>query len=76
MIKLANLGISSIMVEGGAFTFNEFLKHNIVDEALIFIAPKIMGKGITAFTDKNSLSRFKTQDYFQSGSDILVNLRK
>jgi diaminohydroxyphosphoribosylaminopyrimidine deaminase/5-amino-6-(5-phosphoribosylamino)uracil reductase len=74
--KLSKLGIASIMVEGGAATYNSFLKQRTVDEVIIFIAPKIMGKGITAFNDKNAFKIFKDHSYYQSGCDILVNLKK
>jgi diaminohydroxyphosphoribosylaminopyrimidine deaminase/5-amino-6-(5-phosphoribosylamino)uracil reductase len=76
MKKLAKFGIASIMVEGGAATYDSFLKQKTVDEVIIFIAPKVMGKGITAFNDKNAFKIFKDHSYYQSGCDILVNLKK
>ena len=76
MKKLAKLGIASIMIEGGAVTYDAFLKQNLVDEMLVFIAPDVMGKGITAFGDKQSFKKFSSVNYFASGKDILVNLKK
>jgi len=32
MVLLFDLNINSLMVEGGAFTLNEFIKHNLYDE--------------------------------------------
>ncbi len=74
--SLAMHNIASIMVEGGAFVYNEFLKAGLVDEMLIFIAPDVMGSGITAFSDKKSFKDFSSVNYYTSGRDILVNLRK
>ena len=74
--KLAAHNIASIMIEGGAFVYNEFLKAGLVDEMLIFIAPDIMGSGITAFSDKKGFKDFSSVNYYTSGRDILVNLRK
>ena len=76
MKKLAAHNIASIMIEGGAFVYNEFLKAGLVDEMLIFIAPDIMGSGITAFSDKKSFKDYSSVNYYTSGRDILVNLRK
>ncbi len=76
MKKLAQMIIASIMVEGGAFTYNEFLKNEMADEVMIFVAPKIMGKGIKAFNDKQLFGRFTDAEYSASGTDLLVNLRK
>lgn len=74
--KLASHYIASIMIEGGAFVYNEFLKAGLVDEMLIFIAPDVMGSGIMAFTDKKNFKDFSSVNYYTSGRDILVNLRK
>lgn len=74
--KLASLNIASIMIEGGAFVYNEFLKSGLVDEMLVFIAPDVMGSGITAFSDKKSFKDFSSVNYYTSGRDMLANLRK
>ena len=74
--KLAAINIASIMIEGGAYVYNEFLEANLVDELLIFIAPDVMGSGITAFANKQAFKQFTRINYYSSGRDILVNLRK
>lgn len=74
--KLARLNIASILVEGGAYTYNEFLKNDMADEVIIFIAPKIMGKGIKAFNEKQLFGKFSETDYSASGTDLLVRFRK
>ncbi len=47
-------GISSVLVEGGAFTFSNFIMSGEVDKILVFIAPKIFGKGISSFEYLNT----------------------
>ena len=44
---LYELGIRSLMVEGGAQVITEFLAGNLVDQMIITIAPQIVG-GLTA----------------------------
>ena len=74
--KIARLGITSILVEGGAFTSTEFLKKNLDDANMIFIAPKIMGEGIDAFNTSIDLRWYKKINYHRSGKDILINIKK
>ena len=49
--KAGKFGITSIMVEGGATLATAFLKAGLVDKHYIFIAPKIIGRGIEAVGD-------------------------
>jgi diaminohydroxyphosphoribosylaminopyrimidine deaminase/5-amino-6-(5-phosphoribosylamino)uracil reductase len=44
--KLMELNISSVIIEGGAFTINQFIQQNIWDEARVFTAPLTLNKGI------------------------------
>ncbi len=46
---LGDRGIKKIMVEGGETVIWEFLRNNLVDELLVFIAPMIIG-GVTSPT--------------------------
>jgi diaminohydroxyphosphoribosylaminopyrimidine deaminase/5-amino-6-(5-phosphoribosylamino)uracil reductase len=74
--KLGKFGISSILVEGGAYTFSEFLNQKTVDEMCVFTAPMIMGDGIETF--KNiSYRKFvnaKSISCDKIGSDILTKI--
>jgi diaminohydroxyphosphoribosylaminopyrimidine deaminase / 5-amino-6-(5-phosphoribosylamino)uracil reductase len=74
--KTASLGISSVMVEGGALTYNEFIKNKLVDEFMIFIAPKVMSKGIQAFNNEINFASYKSINYYKVSNDILVNISK
>ncbi len=41
-------GIQSLIVEGGAHTLNEFIRHNLWDEARVFSTPKPLHAGLSA----------------------------
>ena len=41
--KLAQMSISSILVEGGASLFSSIIREKMVDKFYIFLAPKILG---------------------------------
>jgi diaminohydroxyphosphoribosylaminopyrimidine deaminase/5-amino-6-(5-phosphoribosylamino)uracil reductase len=56
--------ITSVMVEGGASVFSSFLQNEMIDEMHIFIAPKIIGKGITVFKDF-SINTMKEAKFFE-----------
>lgn len=43
---LGGLNISSVLVEGGGKVFTQFISRQLFDSLLIFIAPKIIGKGV------------------------------
>lgn len=54
--KLGSLGIASVLVEGGAYVYSEFVSEKLTDKLLLFIAPKIFGKGISSFDYINNQS--------------------
>lgn len=47
--KFYSMNISSVLVEGGANLFSQFIKTGLFDDIYYFIAPKIIGKGISSF---------------------------
>ena len=49
--KLGELGITSVMVEGGSTIHTECLKSGNADEIVIFFAPKLLGSGVDALGD-------------------------
>jgi len=48
---LGEMGITSILVEGGSKIFTHFIKESLFDKISVFIAPIIIGKGIEAIGD-------------------------
>lgn len=78
---LANLGIKSVMVEGGARVITSFLSQHLVDWVVITIAPTFLG-GLHALENPliscsqgcinlNDLPEFKNVGYEQVGKDIV-----
>ena len=51
MRKAGKTGITSILIEGGSKIATSALKAHIVDKLMIFIAPKLIGRGINAVGD-------------------------
>ncbi len=49
--KLHSMNITSVLVEGGANLYSQFAKTGMFDDIYLFIAPKIIGKGISSFND-------------------------
>ncbi len=63
--KLGRMGIQSILLEGGSRLAGNMLKHELIDEFVLFVAPKILGndgfapfalRGITSIDDTIKLS--------------------
>ncbi|HLD94774.1 MAG TPA: RibD family protein [Anaerolineales bacterium] len=54
--RLGETGIRSVMVEGGGQVISSFLSENLVDRAIITIAPQFVGgyKGLETVIDQNS----------------------
>ncbi len=75
--KLPDLGIMSVLVEGGSEVNASFLVANVVDHLYFFIAPTIFGIGVPVF-DFSKLGKqisplsLKNVSYRQIGVDILV----
>lgn len=75
--KFYSLNISSVLVEGGANLYSQFVKTNLFDDIYLFVAPKIIGKGISSFSDFeiSRLSDAKNLNYVYSKSfdkDLLI----
>lgn len=75
LTRLGELGISSVLVEGGAEIFSSFMVSNLADELLIFQSMKIYGKGLDALklNKKLDLSKAKQLYYHFINTDILIN---
>lgn len=75
--RIAGLGLASVMVEGGAGVFSQFIESGMADKIHVFVAPKIMGDGKT-FSDGIKLKRLadavriEDLEIRQVGSDFLV----
>ncbi len=50
---LGRMGVASVLVEGGAAVFTEFIQRSLFDKISMFIAPVIIGKGVDAIGQLN-----------------------
>lgn len=77
--KLGNMGIDSVLLEGGSNLNFSAVKSGVVDKVICFIAPKIVGgekaktpvegEGISNINDAIKLYKVKAQNI---GEDILI----
>ncbi len=79
--QLAKMKITSVLVEGGSKVFNSFIKQNLFDELLLFVSPKIMGKGLSWAGDFNIGNIKKTLNFEiienkKIADDILIKIKK
>ena len=68
MRKLAKMGVVQLLIEGGGEVFNSAIESRIVDEILVFIAPKIIANA-------NKISKaFQLDDLkiVKIGGDVLL----
>jgi riboflavin biosynthesis pyrimidine reductase len=70
-------GLRSILVEGGSSLATSFLKARLVDKVMLFVAPRILGKGIQSVGDLGMQSvaeslQLVNVDVTTIGGDILV----
>lgn len=79
LVELGKMGITSLMIEGGAEIAGSALDEGIVDKIIFFIAPKIVGgkfapgpvggKGVLKITEATPLYRVRTRRF---ADDIMV----
>lgn len=70
--KLGELGIDSILLEGGSTLNYSALEENIVDKVMVYIAPKIIG-GESSKTSVGGIGIAKLNDAFKL-KDITTNI--
>ena len=78
--EIYKLEMNSVLVEGGSGVFSAFIEQDLADELLVFIAPKIIGKGKTMsdYMELNSLEEAKKLHLASTtnfGEDILLKYK-
>lgn len=78
--ELYKLEFNSVLVEGGSGIFSDFIENDLADELILFIAPKIAGKGITMsekfrIDSLNNVKKLKLEKISNSGEDILLTYK-
>jgi len=69
--------ITSVLIEGGSTVVGEALARGLVDKMMIYIAPKIMGEGLSSvrglkFRTLAGMVRLKEMSFDKIGEDILI----
>jgi diaminohydroxyphosphoribosylaminopyrimidine deaminase / 5-amino-6-(5-phosphoribosylamino)uracil reductase len=75
--RIAAMGIASVLVEGGASVFSQFIRSGMADKLQLFVAPTIIGKG-NGFSNGfeirnlNGAVRLREIETSRLGQDTLV----
>jgi GTP cyclohydrolase II len=74
---LRDLGVRSVLVEGGARVLTSFLKARLADRLIVGIAPTILGAGTDAVGDLDIASvtdalRITNPSVYRAGDDLLL----
>ncbi|MFC1956510.1 bifunctional diaminohydroxyphosphoribosylaminopyrimidine deaminase/5-amino-6-(5-phosphoribosylamino)uracil reductase RibD [Chloroflexota bacterium] len=77
---LGQRGISSVLLEGGSGVITSLLRLGLVDKLVIFVAPKIMGKGIEAvgelnIADVDQALKLPFGRIYRMGEDLVIEAR-
>jgi len=80
---LASQQVMHLIVEGGASTLSSFLKLQLFDRLILFVAPKIIGSlnGLNSFAelmvgDLERCYRVRFTDIRRIGGDIMIEVRR
>jgi|SRR5579864_5583820 len=79
--RLAELEINEVLVEAGARLAGEFITQSLVDELLLYVAPKLLGPQARALVQLPQLTELAAAPQFallemqQLGEDVRLRLR-
>lgn len=82
MGRLVKQGALHVLVEGGAAVHQSFLEAGLVDELVLFVAPKLFGhsgltwSGALGVLDPAKALQFKRLDAVRVGTDLMVTARR
>ena len=80
--RLVKQGALHVLVEGGAMVHQSFLEAGLVDELVLFMAPKLFGHGGLTWSgalqvnDPAKALQFETLDAVRVGPDLMVTARR
>ena len=83
MTKLQDYNIGSILLEGGSTINWEFVRHDLIDDAIICIVPRILGGSSSAslvggagFRRVNTSLKMRLQNYTKRGTELILHYSK
>ncbi len=71
-----DLNILSLFVEGGATVLSSFYNQNLFDELLLYIAPKVFGKGISCLKNAEEFDNLQLFYSRKFGNDLSLIYRR
>lgn len=80
--EIASYGINDIWVEGGAILAGELIKQNLVNELIVYQAPKLLGDKARSmvvlddFIEIDQAPKFKIKESYQVGNDLKIILER
>lgn len=74
---LAELGVATLLVEGGATLVGSVIERDLAQKIVIFVAPKLFGHGVKGFTGPvvNELAAAHRVDIYRTemvGEDVMI----
>jgi diaminohydroxyphosphoribosylaminopyrimidine deaminase / 5-amino-6-(5-phosphoribosylamino)uracil reductase len=81
MRRLAKEGLNHVLVEGGAEMYGSFLREELADELLLFVAPKLIGSEGLSWSGSLGVKQMaraltvRTLSFEQVGEDLLLRAR-
>jgi len=75
--RLARRGITSVLVEGGARVYGQFLASGLWDELRLFVAPKVFGPLALSWVDgiRGAIEDLEVRSVGRVGADALLIVR-
>ena len=73
LAALADEGVQSLLLEGGPTLATAFLDADLVDKLLVFVAPKLSGRGPRLLEETASPRRLSRFEAVPVGEDILLS---
>lgn len=72
--KMGDMGINSVLVEGGAIVINEFIRENIIDDFFLFLGNIVIPDGGVRLFDVNGEMRNIIVERKNFGDGILLRI--
>jgi diaminohydroxyphosphoribosylaminopyrimidine deaminase/5-amino-6-(5-phosphoribosylamino)uracil reductase len=78
LAALDDRGVVDVLLEGGPTLAGAFLRAGLIDRLLVYLAPKLLGSGVTALADAGVTTiadahGFTIEDVTRSGPDLRVS---
>ncbi|MFT7183970.1 MAG: diaminohydroxyphosphoribosylaminopyrimidine deaminase [Oceanicoccus sp.] len=70
--ELYEMGVVSVLVEGGSTVHSQFINEKAWDEMKVFYAPRLLGNEAVPFFEGESQDSFKIKNVRQCGPDLLL----